>query len=462
MSSMTSSAGMRINALLDDNSFVEIGSAITARSTDFNLKQIDTPSDGVITGYGTIDGNRVYVYSQDSSVLGGTIGEMHAKKICNIYDLAIKTGTPVIGLIDCNGVRLQESTDALNAIGDIYFKQSMAKGVIPQITAVFGTCGGGLSIMTALSDFTFMEEKKAKMFVNAPDAICGNSVEKNDTASAKFQLEESGNADFVGDEATIIADMRNLISMIPANNDDIAMIDNEDDLNRKCDGILGAAGDTSILLSQIADDNNFLEVKAAYAQEMVTGFIRLDGLTIGCVANRTEVVDDEGKVNKLEAGLTANGCNKAADFVDFCDSFGVPVLTITNVSGFRACMCAEKRLAKSIANLTSVFANCDVPRVNLIVGKALGTGYVVMNSKAIGCDLTFAWDNAEIGAMEASMAAKIMYDGESQDTIAAKTAEYAALQNNASSAAKRGYVDNVIAPEDTRKHLVYAFEMLYA
>ena len=195
---------------------------------------------------------------------------------------------------------------------------------------------------------------------------------------------------------------------------------------------------------------------------MVTGFIRLDGLTIGCVANRTEVVDDEGKVNKLEAGLTANGCNKAADFVDFCDSFGVPVLTITNVSGFRACMCAEKRLAKSIANLTSVFANCDVPRVNLIVGKALGTGYVVMNSKAIGCDLTFAWDNAEIGAMEASMAAKIMYDGESQDTIAAKTAEYAALQNNASSAAKRGYVDNVIAPEDTRKHLVYAFEMLYA
>ena len=462
MSSMTSSAGMRINALLDDNSFVEIGSAITARSTDFNLKQIDTPSDGVITGYGTIDGNRVYVYSQDSSVLGGTIGEMHAKKICNIYDLAIKTGTPVIGLIDCNGVRLQESTDALNAIGDIYFKQSMAKGVIPQITAVFGTCGGGLSIMTALSDFTFMEEKNAELFVNAPDAICGNSSEKNNTASAKFQSEESGNADFVGDEATILADMRNLISMIPANNDDVAMIDNTDDLNRKCENLAGCAGDTSILLSQIADDNTFLEVKEAYAKEMVTGFIRLDGLTIGCVANRTEVINDEGKADKFDAGLTPNGCNKAADFVDFCDSFGIPVLTITNVAGFKTCMCCEKRLAKSVANLTSVFANCDVPRVNLIVGKALGTGYVVMNSKAIGCDLTFAWDNAEIGAMDAQMAVKIMYDGESQDVIASKTAEYAALQNNAASAAKRGYVDNVIAPEDTRKHLVYAFEMLFA
>ena len=467
MSSMTSSAGMRIDALLDEKSFVEIGSAITARSTDFNLKQIDTPSDGVITGYGTIDGNRVYVYSQDSSVLGGTIGEMHAKKICNIYDLAIKTGTPVIGLIDCNGVRLQESTDALNAIGDIYFKQSMAKGIIPQITAVFGSCGGGLSIMTALSDFTFMEEKNAKLFVNAPDAISGNYTAKNDTASAKFQSEESGNADFVGDEATIMAEMRHLISMIPANNDDLALISTDDnvmadDLNRKCENLAGCAGDTSILLSQIADNNDFLEVKAAYAKEMVTGFIRLDGLTIGCVANRTEVIGEDGKVEKLEAGLSANGCNKAADFVDFCDGFGIPVLTITNVAGFRACMCAEKRLAKSIANLTSVFANCDVARVNLIVGKALGTGYVVMNSKALGCDLTFAWDNAEIGAMDAKMAAKIMYDGEGQDVISAKTTEIAALQNNAASAAKRGYVDNIIAPEDTRKHLIYAFEMLYA
>ena len=202
MSSMTSSAGMRIESLLDEKSFVEIGAMISARSTDFNLKQIDTPCDGVITGYGTIDGNRVYVYSQDASVLGGTLGEMHAKKIVNIYDLAMKTGSPVIGLIDCNGLRLQESTDALNALGEVYFKQTMAKGVVPQIAVVFGNCGGGLAVAASLADFTFMEEKGGKLFVNSPDAIEGNFASKNDTSSADFQAKESGNADFVGDEAT--------------------------------------------------------------------------------------------------------------------------------------------------------------------------------------------------------------------------------------------------------------------
>lgn len=460
MSSMTSSAGMRIESLLDEKSFVEIGAMVSARSTDFNLKQIDTPCDGVITGYGTIDGNRVYVYSQDASVLGGTLGEMHAKKIVNIYDLAMKTGSPVIGLIDCNGLRLQESTDALNALGEVYFKQTMAKGVVPQIAVVFGNCGGGLAVAASLADFTFMEEKGGKLFVNSPDAIEGNFASKNDTSSADFQAKESGNADFVGDEATIIAGVRELVSMIPANYEDMPVADCTDDLNRKCENLLGCAGDTSILLSQIADDNNFVEVKSAYAQEMVTGFIRLDGITVGCVANRNEVIGDDGKAEKLDGVLTPNGCNKATDFVYFCDSFGIPVLTITNVTGFCSCMCAEKKIARSAAALVEAFANCDVPRVNLIVGKAFGSAYSIMNSKATGCDLTFAWDSAEIGTMDAKLAAKIMYDGESADTISAKASEYAALQNSAVSAAKRGYVDNIITPEDTRKHLIYAFEML--
>ena len=196
MSSSTSSASQRIDALLDEKSFVEIGAKITARATDFNLKQNDTPSDGVITGYGTIDGNRVYVYSQNAAVIGGSIGEMHAKKIVNLYDLAMKTGTPIIGLIDSAGLRLQESTDALNSLGEIFFKQSMAKGVVPQITAVFGPCGGGLAIMPSLTDFTLMEEKNAKLFVNSPNALDGNNSDKNDTAAAKFQAEESGLVDF--------------------------------------------------------------------------------------------------------------------------------------------------------------------------------------------------------------------------------------------------------------------------
>ena len=463
MSSMASSAGNRINQLLDERSFVEIGAMVCARSTDFNLKQVDTPCDGVITGYGTIDSNPVYVYSQDASVLGGTIGEMHAKKIANIYDLAMKTGAPVIGIIDCAGVRLQESTDAVNALGEIYFKQSMAKGVIPQISAVFGNCGGGLAVSTALSDFTFMEEKSAKLFVNHPDTLDGNYTGKNDTASAAFQASESGLVDFKGDEETVLAAIRELVSILPSNSDDVAMADCNDSLNRKCEGISGAAGDTAILLSSIADDNSFFEVKADYAKSMVTGFIRLDGMTVGCVANRSEFVGEDGKVSeKFGTFISPIGCDKAASFVDFCDSFGIPVLTVTNATGFEATVCAEKKNAKAIANLTNAFANCDVPRVNLVVGKALGSAYAVMNSKALGCDLTFAWPNVEIGAMDAKLAAGIMYDGEEASVINEKASEYANLQNSALSAAKRGYVDSIIEPEDTRKHLVYAFEMLYA
>ena len=463
MSTSTSSASQRIEALLDEKSFVEIGAKVTARATDFNLKQHDTPSDGVITGYGTIEGNRVYVYSQDASVIGGSIGEMHAKKICGIYDLALKTGTPVIGLIDSAGLRLQEATDALNSLGEIYFKQTMAKGVVPQITAIFGACGGGLAIVPSMTDFTFMESSKAKLFVNSPNALDGNNSDKNDTASAKFQAEESGIVDFTGSETEILAQIRKLVSMIPGNNDDVALSDCNDDLNRICPDLAGCAGDTSILLNQIADDNYFMEVKAGYAKDMVTGFIRLDGMTVGCVANRTEVVGEDGKVaEKLDGVLSVNGCQKATDFIYFCDSFGIPVLSITNVKGYAATVCAEKRISKAVAEMTAAFADCDVPRVNVIVGKALGSAYVSMNSKSIGCDLTFAWPNAEIGTMDANLAAKIMYEGQGADVIADKAKEYAALQNNVESAAKRGYVDAVIEPQDTRKHLIYAFEMLYA
>ena len=463
MSTSTSSASQRIEALLDEKSFVEIGAKVTARATDFNLKQHDTPSDGVITGYGTIEGNRVYVYSQDASVIGGSIGEMHAKKICGIYDLALKTGTPVIGLIDSAGLRLQEATDALNSLGEIYFKQTMAKGVVPQITAIFGACGGGLAIVPSMTDFTFMESSKAKLFVNSPNALDGNNSDKNDTASAKFQAEESGIVDFTGSETEILAQIRELVSMIPGNNDDVALSDCNDDLNRICPDLAGCAGDTSILLNQIADDNYFMEVKAGYAKDMVTGFIRLDGMTVGCVANRTEVVGEDGKVaEKLDGVLSVNGCQKATDFIYFCDSFGIPVLSITNVKGYAATVCAEKRISKAVAEMTAAFADCDVPRVNVIVGKALGSAYVSMNSKSIGCDLTFAWPNAEIGTMDANLAAKIMYEGQGADVIADRAKEYAALQNNVESAAKRGYVDAVIEPQDTRKHLIYAFEMLYA
>mgnify|MGYP000163580191 FL=1 len=462
--SNTSQASQRITALLDENSFVEIGGLVTARATDFNLKPNETPSDGCITGYGVINGNLVYVYSQDASVLNGTIGEMHAKKITNLYDLAMKTGAPVIGLIESAGLRLQEATDALAAFGEIYLKQTMASGVIPQITAVFGTCGGGLGLFPTMTDFTFMEEKNAKLFVNAPNALDGNVITKCDSSSAKFQAEESGIVDVVADEATILEKVRELVSFLPANNEDDASFleDCTDDLNRVNPEIAGCVGDTSVALSILADDNNFFEVKSGYAKNMVTGFLRLDGVTVGAVANRSEICDEEGKVaEKLDAVLTADGCEKAAEFVNFCDAFGIPVLTLTNVKGYEATLASEKTIAKAAAKLTYAFANATVPKVNVVIGKALGTAYVVMNSKAIGADITMAWPDAQIGAMDGKLAAKIMYDGQGADVINEKAAEYEALTLNVTSAAKRGYVDQIVNAADTRKYVIGAFEMLF-
>ncbi len=459
--STTSQASQRINALLDENSFVEIGGLVTARATDFNLKQTETPSDGVVTGYGVIDGSLVYVYSQDASVLNGSVGEMHAKKIVNIYEMAMKMGAPVIGLIDSAGLRLQEATDALNGFGEIYRCQAMASGVIPQITAVFGSCGGGLALIPAMTDFAFMEEKKAKLFVNAPNALSGNEISRCDTSAAAFQSEETGLVDMVADEAAIFGQIRQLVSILPANNSDLAWTDCADDLNRACAQIANCVGDTAIALSQIADDGLFVEVKQDYAKDMVAGFIRLNGATIGAVANRTEVCDENGEVvEKFDAAISPRGAEKAAEFVNFCDAFDIPVLTLTNVTGFSATTCSEKRMAKAAGRLTYAFANATVPKVNVIIGKAYGSAYVAMNSKAVGADITIAWPDAQIGMMDAKLAAKIICDGQGADAIDACAKEYEALQNNVTSAAKRGYVDQIVEPADTRKYVIGAFEML--
>lgn len=456
-------AAQRIYNLLDENSFMELGSLVTARSTDFNLSPEQTPSDGVITGYGLIDGNLVYIYSQDASVLNGTIGEMHAKKIAAVYDMAMKMGAPVIGLIDCAGLRLQESVDALDGFGQIYAKQAAASGVIPQIAAIFGTCGGGLSVVPALCDFVFMEKENAKMFVNSPNAIEGNRVEKCDTSSASFQSEETGIIDGIGSEEEIDAKIRELICMLPGNNQsDVYTSVCNDDLNRACLSMTEMKGDARYVLSEISDGHVFMETKADYAKNMVTGFIKLNGMTVGAVANCTEIYDTEGKkTEEFEAVLTAKGCNKAAEFVEFCDAFEIPVLSLTNITGFKACKCAEKRLAKAMARLTYAFANATVPKVNLIVGDAFGSASVIMNSKSIGADLVYAWPDVKVGMMDAKLAAGIMYEGEPATVIEEKAKEYDALQSNVLSAAGRGYVDLVVEPADSRKYVVAAFEMLY-
>lgn len=460
------SARNRIEAILDDNSFVEIGAGVKARATNFNIQEKDTLADGVITGYGVINGNLVYVYSQDATVMNGSIGEMHAKKITGLYDLAMKMGAPVIGLIDCAGLRLQEATDALNGFGEIYNKMSLASGVIPQITAVYGNCGGGLAVLTAISDFTFVEEK-GKLFVNTTNALDGTYASKPDTSSAKFQA-EAGVADFTGDEESLANGIRQLISFLPSNNEDVAEAECQDDLNRVCNDLSAEITDAALALSDIADDGLFMEVKEAYAKNMVTGFLKIDGVTIGAVANRTAIFDDNGeKAEEYDAVLTVDGAAKATEFVNFCNAFEIPVLTLTNVKGFEATVESEKHIAKAAAKLTYAFANATVPKVNVIVGEAYGSAYVTMNSKSVGADMTYAWPTASIGMMDASLAAKIMYADEistSEDaaaTVSAKAAEYAQLQSSVESAAARGYVDTVINPEDTRKYVAAAFQMLY-
>lgn len=317
--------------------------------------------------------------------------------------------------------------------------------------------------MPTLTDFTFMEESKAKLFVNSPNALDGNNISKCDSSSADFQSKECGTVDVVADEATIYAKIRELVTMLPGNNEDNASYEDcTDDLNRVCADLANCVGDTSIALSTIADNNIFYEVKENFAKDMVTGFIKLNGVTVGCVANRTEVYGDDGEVtDKFDAVLSVKGCYKAAEFVNFCDSFDIPVLSLTNVKGYEATINSEKSIAKAVAKLTYAFANATVPKVNVIIGKAYGSAYIAMNSKAIGADITIAWPDAEIGSMDATLAAKIMYDGQSADVIKEKAAEYAALQTSATGAARRGYVDQIIEAADTRKYVIGAFEMLF-
>ena len=451
---LTLSASDRINALLDDASFVEIGAYVKARNTDFNIQDKDTPKDGVITGYGVIDGNLVYVYSQDAKVLGGSVGEMHAKKIAKIYDMAMKMGAPVIGLIDCAGLRLQEATDALNAFGEVYGKQVTASGVIPQITAVFGSCGGGAALIPSLSDFTFMTKEGAKLFVNSPNALEENNITKLDTSAAEYVSENTANVDGVFEtEEEVLGEIRTLVKLLPSCNMDEKVESSTDNPNRIIPNLDSFKQDARAVIQNIADNALVLEMKKDFAADIVTAFVQLNGVTVGCVGNQEDTI-------------TTCGAYKAEEFVDFCDAFGIPVLTLVNVTGFAATIEEEKKISKALAKLTNAYADATVPKVTVIMDKAYGTAYTVMNSKAIGADMVYAWPDAVIGTMDPEMAVKIMYDEElaaADDKLAfikEKKAEYIEALSGAASAASRGYIDDIIEPDATRKRVIAAFEML--
>lgn len=460
MSKTTLSARERIEHLLDGASFVEIGGQVTSRSTDFNMNPQETPGDGVITGYGVIDGNLVYVYSQDAKVLGGSIGEMHARKIVNLYDMAMKVGAPVIGLIDCAGLRLQEAVDALGSFGTLFAKQAAASGVIPQLTGIFGTCGGGSALIPTLTDVTVVEKENGRLFVNSPNALDGNKISKLDTAEASYQAANNSQVDIVADgEEEVLAYLRQLVTLLPACYDDDASYEEcNDDLNRIIPELPELSHDARSIFTKISDEEFFLELKKDYAEDMIIGFARLNGVTVGCVGNQYAV---------SEGVLTTKGANKAAEFVTLCDAFNIPVLTAVNAAGFKATVHEEKTIAKAAAKLTYAFTNATVPKVTLVTGDAFGTAYIAMNSKSIGADIVYAWPEARIGMMDPEQAVRIMYADEinsSEDKvslIADKTAQYNELQSSVLSAARRGYVDDIIEPDATRKRLIAAFEMLF-
>ncbi len=435
-------AKSRIEALVDEGSFVEIGSRVSARATDFSALSLEAPGDGVITGFATVGGKLVYVYSQDASVLGGSLGEMHAKKIVRLYEMAVKMGAPIIGLLDCAGVRLEEVTDALNGFQLLYLAQAKASGVIPEIMVVYGKCGGGMAVSAGMADFVFMEEKGASLYVNAPNTLDSNYKEKCNTASAEFQSKESGIVDGYGSEEELASYVAALVAMLPSNNEDTAVEDAEDDLNRMTAELEGET-DIRVIAESVADTGLFIETKRDFAPDVVTGFMRLDGVTVGLVGNQEEK-------------LTAAGLQKAAALVKFCDAFDIPVVTLINATGFTATAAEEKLLARAGADLVYAYANATVPKIDIILKNAFGSAYMTMT---LGADVVYALTDANIGIMDAGMAAKIIA-GDTGNV--GETAKLFAEKQSASAQAKRGYVDELIEAASLRKQILAALEMLFS
>ena len=443
---MESKARSMIIDLLDDNSFVEFGAAVTARNTDFNDNEPKVASDGVITGHGLIDDELVFIYAQDADVLGGTIGEMHAKKIASLYDMATKVGAPIVGLIDSKGVRLYESMDAIEAIGNIISCAANASGAIQQILAVTGTCGGGLNALLSLNDYVLMLED-ANSFINPPDTIDGNYTDKVDSSSAKFRY-DSGVVDEVCTAEELPILVRNYIGITPNNNMQSGYEDfSEDNLNRAV--VYNNTEGIKSLIREIADDNIFVETKAG-VKNVVTGLIRLAGQSVGVVANRRR--DDSSR-------LCVDGAYKIAGFVKYCDAFGIPLLTITDIDGFECDFTTERAMGNALSVMATAFTNADVPKINLIAGNALGSGYIFMNSKSLGADLVYAFDDSKMSLMDAKKAGEILSkDGSDIDKLAN---DYLNNHSGIDNAARRGLVDRIISPVDSRKYLIDGFEMLY-
>ena len=427
----------RIEDILDPGSFMEIGEHITAHLTSFYDPGEVTESDGVITGYGTVDSHLVFVFSQDAEVMGGTFGEMHGRKIKDLYARALKAKAPVIGIMDCKGFRIEEGLDGLDIFASLYAMQARAAERIPQIIAVVGDCGGGMSLSAVMADFVFIEKEKGNIFVNSQ-----NLVENDLGGSGYISAFDDGRYDW----SEIVGNVQALIRLLPPSADyDPLPAAVTDDLNRPCLAMAEHAGDARYIIREIADDHYFFEAQPDKAEDLITGFIRLAGWPVGVVA--CNEVDGENRI-------TSAGCDKATSIVNLCRKFNLPLLTITDTEGYKTTEENEKYLPNAAGRLIKALTALTTPKVNLIVDRVYGSAYSLMNSKGLGADYVFMWNTAEVSILNPHQAVEMIY-GKYDAELAAK---YEETYTSALALARRGYVDKVIQPEDTRKYLIGAFE----
>lgn len=447
----------RIAMLFDAGSFVELDAFVKNRYKELGLTEKDAPAEGVVTGYGTVDGRLVYAYSQDSAVIGGSIGEMGAKKICKVLDMAVKMGAPVVAICDSNGARLEEGVDALCAFADILNKSAKLSGVVPQISVILGACAGGAAFMPAMSDFVFVVDNKTKMFLNAPSVL---GKETDEFGTALSHAEKTGVASVrCESEADCFAKVKELIGYLPSNNLETApLYECDDNLNRLSETLNVMDYESynmKSVIAEIVDNGKIYEIAPEFAKNIITCFARLNGATVGIIANQP--AENEGLLD-IDASL------KGAKFVRFCDSFNIPVLTFTDAKGYVKSEDMENAgIIRHGAKLLYAFAEATVPKVNVVVKKAYGTAFIAMNS---GADVTFAYPAAEISVMDAVAAANIMFKDDvanSSDPVKTreeKTDEYIKEVASPYVAAGRGYVDDIIEPDSTRPRIISALEML--
>ena len=459
----------RIDLLLDEGTFVEINPFITHRTTDFGMDKQVGPGDGVVTGFGKVNGRNVYLFAQDFTVFGGALGEMHAMKIAAVMDLAAKNGTPFIGINDSGGARIQEGVLSLDGYGHIFYRNSIYSGVIPQISVIMGPCAGGAVYSPAITDFILMVDKTSQMFITGPkviETVTGEKISSEDLGGSKVHNSISGNAHFrAASEEESIEQIRRLLSYLPQSNKEKApkqpKPENDDyrpDIIEYVPIEPTKPYDVRKVVEDVVDEGSFMEVHSEFAKNIVVGFARIAGESVGLVCNQPKA---------LAGGLDIDSSDKAARFIRTCDSFNIPIITFEDVSGFFPGVKQEHGgIIRHGAKILYAYSEATVPKITVILRKAYGGAYVALNSKAIGADLVFAWPNAEIAVMGAAGAANIIFAGEiakSEDpeaTRAAKIEEYKEKFANPYVAASRGMVDDVIDPRETRIKLIQALDML--